>query len=300
MKKIYLICLGYCLITSLTFAQEQVHVVTKTIEKQLDYLNGEKLEIQAEKASIKIGTWDKKYIGLKIKLISKNKKKETAQTELNLLKYEAVKTNTGYFIRNYFEATDKFIRVKGSLLTEFDLMVPQGCNIILTNNYGKLTVNKLDAILKAQLKFVDCDITRGDGDYTIISSFGSIYLNGFNGKLSTNLERSNLELINFEGTAKLESTYGELNIEGGSFKGLNITGNRSKISFSTPLLESYNYEVKTTFSTLRVPNDIVSNIILKNENQNLVKDFKANNPKIILSTTYGSIDIKQVFSASNK
>lgn len=300
MKKLLLYLTFSVLATNPLIAQEEVHVVTKSIGKDLEYASGDELEIRAEKASIKVETWSKKYISLEIKLISKHKKKEVAKSELDLLKYQITKADNKHLVSNYFEANDKFVRVKGNLQAEFLIKVPNGCDILITNHYGKLSVSNLQSDMDAMLKFVDCQVINGTGSLNIESSFGNIYLDGFAGSLRAKLERSNLELNSFDGMANLDTRYGEVDVEGGRFKKLDINGIRTQISFSTFNLESYNYDVKTTFSVIRVPKSIGSYLNLSDEYQKLLKDFSDNNPKIKLHTTYGSINLKQTFSASNK
>ncbi|MEM7107713.1 MAG: DUF4097 family beta strand repeat-containing protein [Bacteroidota bacterium] len=300
MKKILLYTLLNLVIVYPSSAQDEVHVVTKSIEKDLDYSSGEQLEIRAEKASIKVETWSKGYISLEIKLISKHKRKEVATSELELLKYEISKTNGKHLVTNYFEADDKFVRVKGNLQAAFNLKLPPGCDILIVNHYGKLSVTNLKSDMDATLKFVDCQVFNGTGSLTIESSFGNIFLNGYGGRLRAKLERSKLELTGFDGVADLNTRYGEVDIDGGSFKKLEINGVRTQISFTTFNLESYNYDVKTTFSAIRVPERIVSYLSLSNEYQEFLKNFNDDNPKIKLHTTYGSINLKQTFSASTK
>ncbi|TRX60727.1 hypothetical protein FNH22_06695 [Fulvivirga sp. M361] len=300
MKNLILLVGFSIMVVSGVTGQDEVHVATRTIEKRLEYAQGDELEIRAEKAVINISTWDKKHISLELKLISKHKKKETARSELDLLKYDVSTVGRKHIIKNFFEASDKFVRVKGNLLTEFTLKVPQGCDIVLTNQYGKLSVTNLNTNMSAFLKFVDCEVTNGTGLLNIESSFGNIYVSGFSGSLKARLERSNLELISFDGIADLDTHYGEVSIEGGLFKNLAVNGIRTKIDFATSRIEAYNYDVKTTFSTLRVPESIGSDLLLDNESQQLAKNFKINNPRIKLHTTYGSINLKQIFSASKK
>lgn len=299
MKRIlYLIC--FVLAMSTIAQAQEVHVVSKKVQKQLDYNRGDELEIQAEKATINISTWDKNHISLELKLISKHKKKETAREELDLLKYEVTKSGAKHLIRNFFEASNKFVKVKGNLLSEFTLKVPQGCQIILTNTYGRLSLSNLNSDMTAFLKFVDCQIINGSGDLDIKSSFGSILLDRFEGKLQAKLERSDIELIQFEGIANLKTNYGQVDIQEGIFQSLAVNGTRTKINFSTNRLENYNYDVKTTFASLRVPKLIGSDLILDDELQQLTKTFKTSNANVKLHTTYGSVNLRQLFSASSK
>ena len=299
MKKLSLYVL-FVIVYSQTTAQNEVHMVTKTIEKELDYSSGDELEIRAEKAAISITTWEKRYISLEIKLISKHKKKEVAKSELELLKYQVTKVENKHLVSNFFEANDKFVRVKGNLQAEFILKIPDGCDIVLTNHYGKLSVSNLSSDMNAILKFVDFQIIGGTGSLNIQSSFGDLYLKGFRGSLKAKLERSNLEVLSFNGIANLEANYGAGDIEGGRFQELAVHGKRTKINFTTSNLESYNYDVKTTFSAIRVPASMGTHLILDKEYQKLSKDFNAKNSKVKLHTTYGSVNLKQILSASTK
>ena len=80
-----------------------VKVITKTITRDVKF-NGRKLIVKGEKSEININGWEENYIGIEIKLISKNPSAEIARDDLNVLKYKLSVDDEEVYINNYFES----------------------------------------------------------------------------------------------------------------------------------------------------------------------------------------------------
>ena len=300
MKTITYVLIAVLLVSKIAAAQQQVHVMTKQIERRLDYDPGFKLHIAAEKATIDLTSWNKNYILIEVKLISKHKKKTIAQEELDFLKFEIHKKDKTYSLRNYFEADAGYVKVKGNLLTEYVIKVPDECKVIIDNQYGKLNISQRLDEFTAKLKFVECQILRGSGKFDIQSVYGDIFINGFSGNLTTNLNRSDLRLVNAEGSADLNAVYGELDIEEGDFKKLIVKADRTKINFSTSNPAQYNYAIDANFSSIKMPDQLGTDLLDTDQHQKFVKEFKSDNPRISITTSFGSINLIQLYNVSNE
>jgi len=280
-------------------SQKQVQVVTKNIERVLNYNADESLVIIAEKASVKISQWDKKTIEVKLKLISKHPNLDIAKQELNYLEYDILKEGNGYIIKNYFNATDKVRKVKGNLLAAYAIKVPKGCNLDITNLYGSLSLVSLNSDFKGRFKFVEVELLdhRGKGD--IESFFGEIIAKNYSGLFKAKLEKSDMRLVAFDGTLDVQSNYGAIEVDGGDHDRMNIDGNRTKVTFSTAVIESYNYSFESTLGEIDLPSSVS---IESSDQQGVIsfrKDYKSDNDLVKISTTYSPIILKQTNSTNN-
>ena len=288
-----------CATDSYVHSQKMLQVLTKTIDKKIKYEPGDGLLIEAEKASIEIEGWDKNYIGLKIELISKHPKKETAEKELAFLKYDIEKTGSDHIVKNYFQTDKQYTNVKGNLITRYIIKVPKNCDISVTNLYGSLAIANLQSDLTAHLRFVDFDLKKSTSDANLESYFGKIRIDGFTGTLKAKLEKTDINLITFVGDLELTSQYGSIDILGGTFKRFVINGDRTEINFDIEQLERYNYDLKTLHASIHVPN-IIGEVNNTDDLQGFNKIFKGDNPMVKIHTRYSPITVKLLFNASGK
>lgn len=282
------------------YSQKQLQVVTRSIEKSLEYINNESLTIIAEKSSISISQWDKNYILINLKLISKHPDLEVAKRELAYLEYDIKRQGNGYTLRNYFSATDKIRKVKGNLLASYTIKVPKGCNLDVTNLYGTLNLTRLTSDFKGKFKFVDVKLIDHKGKGEVESFFGDIMAENYSGAFKAKLEKSDLKLIAFDGSLDVESNYGEIEVDGGDHEKMNINGNRTKIIFSTLSIESYNYALQNTLGEIDLPSSMDTKSTGQQGVVSFNKEYGSNNDLVKISTSYSSITLKETATNNNK
>ena len=271
--------------------QEKVQVVTKHVDKRLDYTAGDELVIMAEKSKVKIMVWDKNYIELNLALTSKHSRLETATKELDYLRYKIEQQGSRHIIKNYFQPKDDFTRVKGSLSSVYTVKVPAGCPVSVTNLYGELVVSGLKSRLDVQVRFVDVQIQRVAANIKIESYFGNIRLEDGNGQILAVLEKSNMNLIDFVGELDIKSSYGEVQLERGQYKRFDITGERTAITLAANMLNAYNYNLSTYASDIFLPEDL-GKAEEKAKEITFIKKYGDHKTSINIKTTFSPITIK--------
>ena len=141
-----------------TVAQNTVQVAIRTVNKEIPYEAGDSLLLKAEKANVTITGWDKDYIKLVLKLISKHPKLEVARAELEYLNFDITKSGRTHKITNYFKSSEGFKKVKGTLLSVYELKVPKSLMIEMQNRYGQSKVKGMQVPLKIDTRFVEIQI----------------------------------------------------------------------------------------------------------------------------------------------
>lgn len=297
-KIFYLLCLLTPFCVDEASAQKTVQVFTKTIDETLNYQSGERLKILAEKANIELRGWDREYIAVKVKLISKHAKREIAEKELEYLKFEIDKRDDTHSLKNYFMAENNFRKVKGRLLIHYEISVPRNCPVVVNNLYGKIHAEGLGNSFEARTKFVELNIKNCEGDINIGSLFGRATIDEGSGWLTCDLQKANMDISGFHGEVEIESNYGEIHIESDKLLSLTANGSRTSINILTSNLQLYNYNLNTSFSEIKLPNIVVSDSQL--EKNSFKKIFNQKNPLMTIHTTYSPIEIRLQYNASSK
>ena len=279
-------------------AQNTVQVYTKTISKNLNYKPGEVLEIAAEKADINISGWNRDYISVEVKLISKHARREIAKKELDYLKFNASYETDRHILKNHFLADDNFRKVRGRLLIHYQIRMPTNAPVVVNNLYGKVTVEGLKNTLNFRTRFVELHIKNCEGESTVESFFGNVLIDESSGNLTCNLKKADMELSGFDGDVKIEGNYGEIHIESEKLASLTLNGNRTRVNMLTANLQSYNYDLYTSFSEIKLPETVINDV--DRQKETFKKIFQPKNPLITIHTTYSPIDIKLQYNASSK
>ncbi|UII29957.1 hypothetical protein LVD17_16795 [Fulvivirga ulvae] len=289
----YLAVASACLMNdTFCLAQQKVHVVTRHVTKKLDYHKGEELLMLAEKSKMDISTWDENYIELKIELTSRHTKIETAKAELDYLKYSIEKNGSRYLVKNYFQASDRFTKVKGNLSTSFAVKVPRGCPLTITNLYGELVVRDLAAPLNVKIRFVDMQMYGVNGKVELQSYFGNVRIKDTQGQLHARLEKTKAYLYGFAGQLDIESSYGEVEVNGsGHYTSFDIVGERTAVTIALESLQLYNYRLSAFATDIFIP--VEMGVVLdENKNRSFTKNNGNNNTWINIKTTYSPINLK--------
>jgi len=288
----YKLILIVVLITSnlLVLSQQKVNVITKTIKKDLKQ-STKSLVVKGEKASININPCDKDYFSVEIKLVSKNPNKKDAETDINIIKYEIEENNGECVLKNYF-ASDKFGNVKSNLSVIYTINVPRNAKLDITNIYGNVYINNLNAVIKLKNSFGEIHISNIKGKQWLNAYYSDVYAKDLDLDLVCVTDKSNIEMTNVSGTIVINSNYGNLRfLPGNELLSLEVDSKRTTVSFESNTLNKYNFALSTIYSNIDLPNQW-SKKITKESGTTLFKQI--NNPAnafIKIKTTYCQISI---------
>jgi hypothetical protein len=287
----------------MTVAQEKIQVVTQTLDKRIPYTPGEALIIDARKAAVQVQGWKENYIQLTLKLIAKHPQRQEAEKDLQYLKYEIKKENNTHIITNYFHTTaSDYSRVRSNLKALYEIKVPAGCQLKVSNSYGTIELEKLSSGAEVSISFGELQLTDLKGTIKITSTYGDVKGDNLSGNLSCNAEKANIHLARISGTYDIANSYGQVTVSATpALTGLKIAGSRTAITVNVPFFEGYNYLLSTTFSDIRLPDNAQQTV-----SKNLAgkKIYDAKNAKaqasIQISTTFSPITIHvQTHAAQN-
>src|SRR3989338_1348830 len=119
---------------------QKLQAVKKIVEKTLPFQKGMSLNVNAEKAEIKISGWEKNEIYIKLSMVSKHPLKEKAEDGLNDMNY-TIEVSEGKVVNITSRIHSHGQRIRKKVHIEIN--VPPSCLSEVENNFGDITIQNL-------------------------------------------------------------------------------------------------------------------------------------------------------------
>jgi hypothetical protein len=240
--------------TTTAIAQSKVQVVTKTIERKLDYRKGDEVRITGEKAIINVKGWDKNYIGLTLKLIGKHPERAVAEKELEHLRYIIERNGNVQDIGNYFNVSKTTNPIRANLKAEFLVMVPENCPVTLSAKYGEANLSNTIGSSEIKLDYSKLTLRDVRGEMSITSTLSDISGIDTNLNLSCKADKADIGFSGASGTYRIENEYGHIRFTPGEqLKKLDIQSNRTDVTVAVRSFDHFNYNLSSANSELNIP-----------------------------------------------
>lgn len=249
-KLVYILAFVLMLAGLKSTAQQEVYKVSKQMNRNFTK-EVKMVEISGEKATIEIEGWNKDFIEVHIRLISRNPHKKRAESDLQNIKTDLIQTGSTLRIMNLFEGKSELIT--SNLSVEYQMTVPEKVSINVRNLYGKVVAKNITDPLCVNVSFGSLQLDSVWGNSTIISNYCSIRGNNIGGSFSCTAEKTDINLTNVNALVKIESKYGEIALVVNSNQyPVTINSHRTKLSLTIPE-KPFNYKLKTLYSEISVP-----------------------------------------------
>ena len=288
-KYIYLILI--LLSSSLvTFTQEKVFVVTKTITREYDITN-KNLIIQGEKADITLTNSLDDKVNIEIKLIAKSYIKEIAKRDLAVAKYRIEDLQNKLKIKNYFES-EEISKVSSNLSVEYIIQIPENANIQIQNIYGDIYFDNTKVNGKVVNSFGAVTIENGSGKLDFDLSYAELKMINSRGNYTINSKSSKIVFDNISGNYTLKTLYGDLLVA--SMKNVDmlcLNGQRTKVDVSLPNIEDYSINMSTKRDNIIVPVELENKIIKDSGLSTFEQVNSIEKPTLNIHTTYCPITL---------
>ncbi|MEL6925549.1 MAG: hypothetical protein AAFO94_16005, partial [Bacteroidota bacterium] len=229
----------------------------KIIEMSLPWKQGQEVSIKGERAEVEVEAWDKDQISVVFEFIAKNPDKQTAETDLEALKYVAEEQGNRIFLRNYIFVKDGADRPASDLSAKIKIMMPENCPVNLANHMGQANIRELNNRLDVRSEF--CKITLFDvaGKIGIDTRFGDLEGEKLDGFVNVNARRSNITLSDIKGHYDITAKYGVIKIYADqTLSSLNIDAEKSHVFLFTPKRDLFEYALTSEFGNILVPDEM--------------------------------------------
>jgi putative adhesin len=295
-KQLVFICL---FIATLAVGQNEettLQVVSKNIEKTVDYKAGYVLDIDGEKADIQIATWDKNKVKVVIELIAKHENLEVAKRDLESMGYNIEVVGKKIFVRNYILAKEGSIKPESIFKANYVLTIPEDCPVDLRNHFGKANIKDLNQSVDVKSEFCEIKLENIEGRIGIETRFGDVEGRHLGGQMKIESIRSDITLSQIKGPIDINAKYGKIKIDANnSLLDLNIIAEKTDIVFLNPAKDNYDFDLTAHYGNVTVPEGM--NFEFKAQNSTLNK-AELNLPKqegmVSIKTSFGNIVVVRV------
>ncbi|MFT5165579.1 MAG: hypothetical protein ACI8P3_000807 [Saprospiraceae bacterium] len=290
----------FCLVfTSMALAQDAettLQVVSKNIERTIDYNKGYILDIDGEKADIQILTWDKNKVKVVIELISKHENLEIAKRDLESMGYNIEVVGKKIFVRNYVATKKENAKPESVFKANYVLTIPEDCPVDLRNHFGKANISGLNQSVDVKSEFCEIKLENIQGRIGIETRFGDIEGKHLDGQMQIESIRSDITLSQIKGPININAKYGKIKIDANnSLLDLNIIAEKTDIVFLNPAKDNYDFDLTAHYGNVTVPEGM--NFEFKEQSATLNK-AELNLPKqegvVSIKTSFGNIVVVRV------
>ncbi len=274
--------------------QVALQVVTKTIEKTMPYKNGYEVNIEGEKAEIKVETWERNEVRVLTELIAKHPDRKVAENDLDLMEYSAEQHGKDIYFRNYI--SKKGARPESELKAIYTITLPADCPVYLKNNFGLTNVSNLSNSLRIQSEFSKILLENLRGDINVNSRFGDITGRKIDGNVSMTTRRSDITLYEIKGTWNINARYGVMKFftnPSPELLTMNVNAEKSDVYFFDPQPDFYGYTLTAHYGNISVPNDLKFNY-LENSDQlkKAIFSSQIGQSNISIKISFGDITVR--------
>jgi hypothetical protein len=284
------------LVVGCLHGQTTLQVVTKVMENTFPYKNGTEVNIEGEKAEIRVETWNRTEVKVLVELISKNTEKKTAQEDLDRMVYSTEQAGKNLYFRNYVSSPKGSKKATSDLKAIYTITLPADCPVYLKNNYGLSQISNLSKALRINSQFSKINVENVSGQIGIDTRFGDIEGHDIDGNVTINSRRSDITLHDIKGTWNINSQYGVMKFftnPSPELLTMNINAEKSDVYFFDPKPNYYGYTLTAHYGSITVPNDLKFNY-LQNTNELKKAIFSSNIGKsnISIKISFGDIVIR--------
>ncbi len=295
--KVFIKCLILLLLFSFDLqSQEVLDVVTKKVEKTLDFLNDYKLNIEGEKADVLVNTWNESKVKVELVLVSKHSDLEIAKKDLEVIKYIIERRGKIIFIQNTMEIGAGEEKPRSSLHAHYVITIPEQCPLNLKNHFGNADINDLKKQVIINSEYCKIKLTNIEGDISIETRFGDVIGVGLAGKVNILAARSDITLTRLKGSIDIQAKYGLIKIDADkSLIDLNIVAEKSDIMFLNPATETYSFNLTAYYGKINVPENMEFDFKEKTPTINKAElRLPVNEGQVSIQTSFGNIVIGRV------
>ncbi len=286
----------FLLISSDLSSQEILEVVTKKIEKTLDYSSDYRLNIEGERADVLINTWHESKVKVELTLLAKHRDLQVARQDIEIITYQIERRGKIIFIQNTMKTSEDADKPSSILQAHYVITIPEHCPLNLKNYFGKADINDLKKQVVINSEYCKIKLTNIEGDVSIETRFGDVVGMGITGNINILSTRSDITLTQLKGSIDIRAKYGLIKIDADkSLIDLNIDAEKSDIMFLNPATETYSYNLTAYYGKIDVPEKMDFNFMEKTSTLNKAElRLPSNAGKVSIRTSFGNIVIARV------
>jgi hypothetical protein len=275
-------------------AQTTLQVVSKNVDKSMDFKMGNSLEINVEKADLTVKSWASPQVKIQVELLAKHPQLETAKRDLNTLKFVTETIGKTIYIRNYVAIDKGKEKPTSDLRAIITVWLPAETPITIKNSFGKTNVQQFNGRVDLTLEFCKTKLSQLKGETLVNARFGDVEADNINNKLTITSNRANLNLKLLRGVTLINATYGKIIVEADrSLTALTVNADKADVDITNPRNAAINYFLSADYGSISTPKSLNFNYLENSKNKKRLNlQTTASASKVAISTSFGSILIQ--------
>lgn len=246
----FFFCLGYI---STSLAQNKMQVLTRITEQTFVYKRDFVLEVDAEKANVKVIQGKTDEVKVKLKQTVKNQDLKLAESHLDGHQYIFKDERSHLYLRNYILFNGTQEETTSLFTSEYEIIVPENCHVKIKNKLGDVELVGLNGSIKLEIEYGKVQLDGCNGKLEANMNIGD--LNIKNSFLDMNAETHNvvMHVISSGGQYDIASSFGALSfVLTDSTNGVFIKSDNTDLTFINKNNLVFNFEVKNRSGLINV------------------------------------------------
>jgi len=214
--------------------QVSVQVITQTLNGEVPWEDGMKLEINGENAEIYCISHKEYSIVWEVQLIAKHPDKAIAKDDLEMLKLVTGEIGKKLLLRNYVEVENSNSRPESNLKAIYQIKIPEDCPLIINNYFGKISLERITGKLDVSSEFASINMKNISGRTKIESNLGDISADSIAGWFDIVSKRSNISMTNISGTQNINASLAKIELDQlNKITSFRLEAEKSEVVFNT-------------------------------------------------------------------
>ena len=291
----HILCALFALIfmpLQLSFAQ--VQVVTKVVEKELPYADGQRVRLNAQKADVTVKGWNRSTVQVRLRLMAKHPDRAVAEREVAYHQYTLQTNGSEIELSNRFVIPQRAGKLQSQLKAMYEVSVPVKALLTLTNSFGDLNLSDLTGDVSLTFEFGKLTLEDMGGKLNVSSNYGDIDARNLDANLTLKTEKADVTLRDIGGTARITSRYGKLTLLPATSLGkLTVEAARTEVTVATKRVADFRYDIINTYAPIRVPESVAGELGKYGSKQTFIyAPPGANKPEIHIQNSYSTVSIQ--------
>jgi len=270
-------------------------------EKTFTTVPGKLLKVDTQSGSVKVETWDKNEVYVKVFANEKAKQK---------LEFKFSEEDWGVYI--VAKRKDSFwgFNWGSSLRVRFEIMVPKSYNAKVSTSGGNIGVKNLAGNIEGKTSGGDLKLYDNVGNTNVSTSGGNITIKNNKGNTRGSTSGGNISVTDFNGDLEVSTSGGDVELKGGNAKinastsggdvkldywgqnlGIDLSTSGGDITVYLPADFSARANLKTSGGSISC--ELTTNNVVKISSSRFEADLNKGGKSLICRTSGGDIDVKK-------
>lgn len=289
-------------LTLLGWSQTPLQVVTKVIEKELPYADGQRIRVMAQKADVVIKGWNRPTVSVRLRLMAKHPDRAVAEREVAYHQHTLQPNGSDIELSNRFVIPQRAGKLRSQLKAIYEVSVPARALIQIINSFGDVRLSNLSGDVNVKFEFGKLSLDDMSGKLTIASEYGDIDGRGINATFVCKAEKADISLRDLGGSNRITSRYGKVSIWPNSLTldALRVDAARTEVLFSPQRVTDFRYDVMAAQADVRVPGVYADQLGRYGGRQTFTLQPSGKKVEVIIQNTYSPVIIQEEQSYSSK